>query len=249
MLPGWNINYAMPQGWQVSQNLGRIQMLASNTQAGAIFVAPGLYSDFNVVTADVTLFYQAMGHMAYPVEQPAPTNVAGMQAMAARIDESSGQDAGSRGEFIFGRSPMAAEGEAIAVLEWAFHADPAQSLLLRLEAVGLGLALPALGLIAVLAYLAGSLLTGRLRALALAADRIGEEGPGTRVPVKGHDEIARVAQADRFREGILVVIVEQDAWRQELEMQRDEILRKIQNCRGGKAVEKIVFKAAGIREK
>jgi len=84
-LEGWNIQYALPPGWQPSQNLGRIQMLASTSEAGAIFVAPGLYSDFNEVTVDVTAFYQALGHAAYPVEQPTPTTVAGLQAMTATL--------------------------------------------------------------------------------------------------------------------------------------------------------------------
>ena len=84
-LPGWNISYTTPAGWQVSQDLGRMQMLASNTEAGAIFVAPGLYANFNEVTVDVTAFYQALGHVASPVEQPAPSNIAGMQAMTATL--------------------------------------------------------------------------------------------------------------------------------------------------------------------
>lgn len=82
-LDDWNIRYTLPSGWQVSQNLGRIQMFASTSEAGAIFVAPGLYRDFNEVTADVTVFYQALGHAAFSVEQPTPTSVAGLQAMTA----------------------------------------------------------------------------------------------------------------------------------------------------------------------
>ena len=84
-LPGWNISYTTPPGWQVSQDLGRIQMLASTTEAGAIFVAPGLYSNFDEVTVDVTAFYQALGHVAYPVEQPSPTTISGLQAMTATL--------------------------------------------------------------------------------------------------------------------------------------------------------------------
>lgn len=81
-LSGWNIQYVLPQAWQVSQNLGRMQMLASTTEAGAMFVAPGLYTNFNEVAVDVTAFFQSMGHVAYPVEQPAQTTIAGLQAMA-----------------------------------------------------------------------------------------------------------------------------------------------------------------------
>jgi hypothetical protein len=82
VLQGWNMQYDVPAAWQVSQNLGRVQMLASTTEAGAIFVSPGLYTNFNEVTVDVATFYQSLGHVAYPVEQPAQTTIAGMQAMA-----------------------------------------------------------------------------------------------------------------------------------------------------------------------
>ncbi len=85
-LDGWNISYALPSGWQVSpQNMGRITVLASMTHAGAIFVAPGLYSNFNEITMDVGRFYQAMGHVPSPVEQPAQTTIAGFQAMTATL--------------------------------------------------------------------------------------------------------------------------------------------------------------------
>jgi hypothetical protein len=97
-LAGWNLDYATPQGWQLSQHLGRIQMLASSTEAGAIFVAPGLYANFNEVTLDVTAFYQALGHVAYPVEQPSPTTIAGFQAMAATL---SSQD--QMGQTVYSR--------------------------------------------------------------------------------------------------------------------------------------------------
>lgn len=82
-LEGWNIRYIVPANWQVSRTLGRIQVLASNTEAGAIFVAPGLYANFDDVAADITQFYQSMGLMGYPVEQPSETTIAGLQAMTA----------------------------------------------------------------------------------------------------------------------------------------------------------------------
>ena len=56
-------------------------------------------------------------------------------------------------------------------------------------------------------------------------------------------EIAEVARAVRFSEGILTVVVEKDVWRQELEMQLDRILAKIKSHPGGRVVEKIVLKA------
>lgn len=61
-------------------------------------------------------------------------------------------------------------------------------------------------------------------------------------------EIARCSRAVRFSEGTLIVVVEKDVWRQELEMQREQILGKIRSLPGGAAVEKIVLKAGSVRE-
>lgn len=62
------------------------------------------------------------------------------------------------------------------------------------------------------------------------------------------EEIAHVSRAMRFAEGILSVNVASDAWRQELEMQLEQILGKIRSRPGGKAVKKIVLKAGSIME-
>ena len=56
-------------------------------------------------------------------------------------------------------------------------------------------------------------------------------------------EIAEVARAVRFSEGILTVVVEKDVWRQELEMQLDKILTKLRSQPGGRVIEKIILKA------
>ena len=83
-IQGWNISYEIPTGWQISpQSVGRVMVLASNTHAGAIFVAPGSYSNFDDVAIDVTKFYQALGHQPSPVEQPTQAIIAGFQAMTA----------------------------------------------------------------------------------------------------------------------------------------------------------------------
>lgn len=81
--PGWNIEYTLPNGWQVGQVLGRVQMLASTTESGAMFVAPGLYASFQDVIADLSLFYQSLGLVAFPVEQPAEGRIGSLRAMTA----------------------------------------------------------------------------------------------------------------------------------------------------------------------
>lgn len=82
-VPGWNIRYTMPAGWQVTQTIGRVQVLASTTEAGAIFVAPGLYASFNEMVADLSRFYQSLNLTLTPVAQPSQTTVAGLQALSA----------------------------------------------------------------------------------------------------------------------------------------------------------------------
>jgi len=61
-------------------------------------------------------------------------------------------------------------------------------------------------------------------------------------------DIARHSRAVRFADGILTIVVEKDAWRQELEMQREQILQRIHATPGGTAVKKIVLKAGSLTE-
>jgi hypothetical protein len=61
-------------------------------------------------------------------------------------------------------------------------------------------------------------------------------------------DIARQSRAVRFSDGILTVVVERDAWRQELEMQREQILQRIHHLPKGSVVKKIVLKAGTVTE-
>lgn len=81
--PGWNIEYTMPPEWRPGQDLGRVKTLVSNSEAGGIFLAPGLYSNFNEMIVDITRFYQTMSLAAQPVEPPTQTTIAGFQAMTS----------------------------------------------------------------------------------------------------------------------------------------------------------------------
>jgi hypothetical protein len=60
-------------------------MLGSTTEAGAIFIAPGLYANANEAIADLSLFYQSMNLAGYPTEQPSETTIAGLKAVVATI--------------------------------------------------------------------------------------------------------------------------------------------------------------------
>ena len=61
-------------------------------------------------------------------------------------------------------------------------------------------------------------------------------------------EIARQTRAVRFDDGTLTIAVEKDSWRQELDMQKELLLRKIQELPGGKSVKKIVLRGGSVRE-
>lgn len=55
-------------------------------------------------------------------------------------------------------------------------------------------------------------------------------------PLIAGEQVARVARAVRFEDGVLYVAVAKDSWRQELAMQTDTILRKIHSYPYGKVV-------------
>ena len=79
-LTDWNISYRMPANWRVGQTIGRLQMIVSNTDAGMIFLAPGMYATPQDAIADLSTFYQQMQMQAYPVEQPAMGTIAGLRS-------------------------------------------------------------------------------------------------------------------------------------------------------------------------
>jgi hypothetical protein len=80
---GWNVEYTLPPRWTVAQKVGRLQTLASTTEAGAIFLAPGMYRNANEAIADLSQFYLLLTLQAYPVESPQSTTIAGLQAIVA----------------------------------------------------------------------------------------------------------------------------------------------------------------------
>lgn len=82
-LADWNVTYHLPSGWRVGQTIGRLQMIVSNTDAGMIFLAPGLYASPQEAMADLSVFYQQMQMQGYPTEQPAMGTIAGFRSVTA----------------------------------------------------------------------------------------------------------------------------------------------------------------------
>jgi len=112
-LTDWNISYRMPANWRVGQTIGRLQMIVSNTDAGMIFLAPGMYATPQDAIADLSTFYQQMQMQAYPVEQPAMGTIAGLRSITAMY-----ASADQMGRMVQGRyiALLTAHGTGVSLL-------------------------------------------------------------------------------------------------------------------------------------
>lgn len=81
--PGWNVEYELPWGWYVRQAPGRLHVLGSDSEPGAIFVAPGLYTNIEDVNADLEVLARLGRLVGQSVEGPADTVIDGMPGAVA----------------------------------------------------------------------------------------------------------------------------------------------------------------------
>jgi hypothetical protein len=81
--PGWNVGYSLPPTWFVRQTVGRLHVLGSDSEAGGVFLAPGLYEDFDDVRADLEVLAQLAQLIGAPVEGPTDTMIAGSPGVVA----------------------------------------------------------------------------------------------------------------------------------------------------------------------
>lgn len=80
----WNLAYAIPAGWQMGQQTGRVHVLSlGGSQGAAIYVAPGMYQNFNDVGTDLSKGFVALGLTGMPTGQPVASTIRGMQALSA----------------------------------------------------------------------------------------------------------------------------------------------------------------------
>jgi hypothetical protein len=80
----WNLGYAIPAGWQLGQQAGRVHSLTpGGAPSAVIYVGPGLYQTFNDVGADLNKGFLALGLTGMPTGQPTASTVRDMQAMTA----------------------------------------------------------------------------------------------------------------------------------------------------------------------
>lgn len=82
----WSMSYAVPAGWQVAQQTGRVHTLLTpaGAQGPVIYVGPGMHQSFNDAGTDLNKGFNALGLTGTPTAQPASTTIGGMQAMTAQ---------------------------------------------------------------------------------------------------------------------------------------------------------------------
>jgi len=82
-IDAWNLGYAVPPGWQLGQQMGRMHGLTAGQSGAVVYVAAGMYQSFNDVAVDVAKGFQALGLTGMPMGQPTASTIKGMQAMTA----------------------------------------------------------------------------------------------------------------------------------------------------------------------
>jgi uncharacterized protein (TIGR03067 family) len=78
----WKLSYAIPEGWRMTAQQGRVHSLGPTTNDAAIYVAPGPYQTFDEVAAELPKAFTALGLQGMPNGQPQGGTVGGMQSMS-----------------------------------------------------------------------------------------------------------------------------------------------------------------------
>ncbi len=79
----WKVSYAVPSGWRIAQQQGRVHTLGLPSNDMVIYVAPGPYQSFEEVAAELPKAFTALGLQGMPNGQPQNATVQGMRAMSA----------------------------------------------------------------------------------------------------------------------------------------------------------------------
>ena len=85
--------------------------------------------------------------------------------------------------------------EVVGTLTFGLGASSHHQLVEEFKQIGFRVILPAIGIVGLLSYLLGSVLTRPLNALTKGAEKIAVKGPGQTLDIQGKDEIARVASS------------------------------------------------------
>lgn len=80
--PAWNIAYAVPDGWRMTQQQGRVHALGNAGNDAVLYLAPGPYQSFEEIAAELPKAFGALGVQGMPNGQAQSATVAGMRAMS-----------------------------------------------------------------------------------------------------------------------------------------------------------------------
>jgi hypothetical protein len=81
--PAWNIAYAIPTDWRLTQQQPRVHALTNATNDALLYLAPGPYQSFEEVAAELPKAFTALGMVGMPNGAPQTLQIAGMRAMSA----------------------------------------------------------------------------------------------------------------------------------------------------------------------
>lgn len=87
----------------------------------------------------------------------------------------------------------------------------------------------------------GDVLKGLVEDLGIS-ERIGEYDAVLQWDAIVGEHIAKVAQAERISQGVLVVRVKTSTWRQELNMRKTEMIGRLNSALGGDVIKDIRFR-------
>jgi len=134
-LEGWNATYALPAGWRITQQQGRVHALAPATNDLLVYVVAGPYQTFDEVALELPKAFQLLGVTGMPASQPVASTVRQMRAMTADYmgQDRSGMPIQSRVIAV-----LSSQGSGVVVLGFA-RAGGATALAPALDAVVQGL--------------------------------------------------------------------------------------------------------------
>ncbi|MBX7118523.1 MAG: hypothetical protein K1X31_05950 [Gemmatimonadaceae bacterium] len=78
----WKLAYAIPDGWRMTQQQGRVHALGNATNDAVLYLAPGPYQTFEEVAAELPKAFTALGLQGMPNGQPQAGTYGGLRAMS-----------------------------------------------------------------------------------------------------------------------------------------------------------------------
>lgn len=78
----WKVSYAIPDGWRLTAQQGRVHSLGTGNNDAVLYVAPGPYLSFEEVATELPKAFTALGLQGMPNGQPLSGMHGGMRSMS-----------------------------------------------------------------------------------------------------------------------------------------------------------------------